>query len=197
MFQILGENKSVTLKNMLHKLMFNPFSSIISNYSLEFKGENVLSHKWPSLSDTLKTVGSLMWQCGQIWLKLKAASKLISVNLVSTERGRESYRHKTNRIWVKSFKLICNTIDWRVEVAKHETMAKVAKLMRKTITGCPALWNKTKVYVRNKGSTKTLWCCMFCQSTTFLMLQILSVGLIICLRNLDVISYFYELLFHT
>lgn len=38
---------------------------------------------------------------------------------------------------------------------------------------------------------------MFYQSATFLMLQILSVGLIICLRDLELICYFYELLYHT
>lgn len=87
-----------------------------------------------------------MRQWGEIWLKLKAASKLISFNLVGSERGRESYQHKTNRISVKSFTLICDAIDWRVEAAKHETLAKAAKSMWKTFTGCPALWNKMKVY---------------------------------------------------
>lgn len=59
-----------------------------------------------------------MQQWGQIWLKLKEASKLISVNLSSTESGKESYWHKTNRIWIKKFQVIYNIRQ--MEQAKHE-----------------------------------------------------------------------------
>lgn len=49
--------------------------------------------------------------------------------------------------------LICNAIDWRAEVAKHEVLAKAARPMWKNITGCPVLWNKMKVNGRKKGRT--------------------------------------------
>ena len=38
------------------------------------------------------------------------------------ERERELYQHKINRISVKSFKPICDAIEWWVEVATHETL---------------------------------------------------------------------------
>lgn len=49
------------------------------------------------------------------------------------------------------FKLISNATDWKVAVAKHETLVKAAKPARKTTTGCSALWNKMKVNGRKKG----------------------------------------------
>lgn len=85
-----------------------------------------------------------MRQCGQIWLKLKAASKLISFQLIwfelkesdgEREGDREGGRERENEgekatsikqtgFSVKSFKLICDANDWRVEVGKHERWPK-------------------------------------------------------------------------
>lgn len=45
-------------------------------------------------------------------------------------------------------------LDWRVDAAKRETLAKAAKSMWKTFTGCHALWNKIKVYYKRREVQK-------------------------------------------
>jgi len=45
------------------------------------------------------------------------------------ENEKERERVKTNRIYAKSFMLICNAIDWWVEGVKHEMHGKAARPM--------------------------------------------------------------------